>query len=766
MDEFYSLVALTVVVWLKRPIGSGGHNTWGTGAGLTTGIAPLGIETYYAHTKRDCPQSEWQLLRSHLEQTARLAAQLADKFGVGSLGYAAGLLHDAGKYSCEFQQRLLGQSAPVDHSTAGARLAVEAHKAFGFPLAYAIAGHHGGLPNGDPKSDPSSLAARLDPARTIPDSSAFNREIRPVSITKPQIDLGDPQRRGFALSFLTRMVYSCLVDADFRDTEAFCTPRQSQQRTCGLPSLDGLLPILDDHLDGLCNSTTFVNRTRAAILAACRERASARPGWFSLTVPTGGGKTLSSLAFALRHAVLHHLDRVIYVIPFTSIIEQNAAVFRSILSEQAVLEHHSNYEPPSSDGEEQSVYDRLRLAAENWDSPVVATTNVQFFESLFGAQSSRCRKLHNIARSIVILDEAQMLPVEYLRPCLTALAELVLNYGTSVVLCTATQPNLAGLLPDSPQVVELAPDPPGLYQSLKRVRVESIGFLNDNQLAKQLREQEQVLCIVNTRRHAREVYKRLGDLPGTFHLSARMCPAHRSDRLKAVREALAEDRPCRLVSTQVVEAGVDVDFPVVYRSMAGIDSIAQAAGRCNREGLLDISKVYLFEPDVHGRAPGFLSRTADVAQGTLRRHADPLSLESVADYFRNLYSIEADKLDAKGILRDLEESARSLVFPFRDIAAKFCLIEQDSVSVIVPWGSEAADIRRRFLAGQLDNTPWRRLQKYTVQVYRPEFAALVRHGAIQAAEDTFHFLVADELYSQELGLLPLEHEDEMDVLVV
>ena len=727
----------------------------------------MDIRTYYAHTKSDGPLSEWQPLKSHLEQAARLAGQLADKFGAASLGYAAGLLHDIGKYSTEFQQRLLGNNSPVDHSTAGARVAAQAHESFGIPVAYAVAGHHSGLPNGDPMSAPASLIARLDTTRPIPEFSAFLREIQPALISKPSLAMVDAKQPGFALSFLARMLYSCLVDADFRDTEAFCDPVKAGQRGRDLPSIADLLQILDRRLDRLCVSAeaTRVNQARSAVLAACRQGAAAIPAWFSLTVPTGGGKTLSSLAFALRHAVVNHLDRVIYVMPFTSIIEQNAKVFRSILGDEAVLEHHSNYDPPDSDGENDTVYGRLRLAAENWDSPVVVTTNVQFFESLFAARSSRCRKLHNIARSVVILDEAQMLPVEYLRPCLAALAELVRNYGISVVLCTATQPALEGMLPGSPRVVELAPDPPRLYEDLRRVRVLPIGSLNDDELGNRLCQQEQALCIVNTRRHAREVYQRLHGLPGTYHLSAHMCPAHRSAKLEAIRQVLSEGRPCRVVSTQLVEAGVDVDFPVVYRAMAGIDSIAQAAGRCNREGRLESGSVYLFEPEKHGRAPGFLARTADVAQGTLRRHADPLSLESVADYFRDLYGIEAGNLDKKDILRRLEESARSLMFPFRDIADEFRLIEENTVSIIVPWGDEAKHLRAHALSGRLGDMPYRRLQKYTVQVYPQEFAGM-GHDCIQTVAETFHFLIADRLYSKDLGLLPSDQGVDLDTLIM
>jgi len=399
---------------------------------------------------------------------------------------------------------------------------------------------------------------------------------------------GKKERAGFALAFFTRMIYSCLVDADFLDTEAFVDPGRAEQRPVGGTSCEDLLKSLNPHLEGirLGSSDTAVNRQRRAVLEGCRDKAVLPPGFFSLNVPTGGGKTLSSLAFALEHAVAHNLKRIIYAIPFTSIIEQTAEVFRDALGDLAgeVLEHPSNLDP--DEPRCQSLH--MRLAAENFDARIIVTTNVQLFESLFASRSSRCRKLQRLAKSVIILDEAQTLPPRLLAPTLAALEELVTNYGSTVVLCTATQPAIErrgdfpiGLENGRPIIDE----PVSLHAALRRTSVESLGTMSNEDLVTHLREQKQALCIVNSRRHASDLFRALDD-PRALHLSASMCAAHRSEVVAEIRRRLREGKPCRVISTQVIEAGVDVDFPAAFRATAGLDSIAQAAGRCNREGLL------------------------------------------------------------------------------------------------------------------------------------------------------------------------------------
>jgi CRISPR-associated endonuclease/helicase Cas3 len=550
------------------------------------------------------------------------------------------------------------------------------------------------------------------------------------------------------------------VDADFLDTEKELNVDKSFLRS-NRASLADMLQVLEAFLDRKCRDApdTLINRHRAQVLAKCREKARLGPGLFTLTVPTGGGKTLSSIAFALKHAVMHGIERVIYVIPYTSIIEQNAAVFRDIFGDDKILEHHSNFAYPESLRQTEAEYNPTaseKLASENWDMPVVVTTNVQFFESLFASRSSRCRKLHNIAKSVVIIDEAQMIPTGFLRPCINALAELVVNYNTTVVLCTATQPAISKFLPPEIRPLEIIDDPEGLYTALQRVRIRHLGELSDDSLANKLLSHKQVLCIVNSKKHARIIFEKVRN-EGVFHLSTRMCPAHRSKVLQTIKERLKKARICRVISTQLIEAGVDVDFPVVYRSLAGVDSIAQSAGRCNREGFTEKGEVYVFTPEKHGLPAGWLSRTAAVGEGVLRQYEDPLSLDAVKDYFKILYNIEGEKLDKEGIMAEIKEQEKLLKFPFRCIAEKFKLIEDNTTAVVIPWDDECKRLLEEARWNDFSGQYIRKLQRYTVQVYEDEFKEMLRLGILEAIVGSF-FVLSEEgykaNYSMETGLLP------------
>ena len=566
------------------------------------------VDLPIAHLSED---GRSQPLSEHLRNVAEKASKFAADFRAANWGYAAGLLHDDGKALVEFQKRIRGASIQVDHSTPGARFAVEEYgipRGYGRLLAYCVAGHHTGLPDGADNGKQSSLEYRLAHSRL---GEGYLAGELPVTLENPPI--GRPpvsaEKRGFDASFFIRMLYSCLVDADFLDTESFFEPHRVALRGRG-PALETLKGFLEDHLRTIAASAspTEVNRLRARILAECRASALLAPGLFSLTVPTGGGKTLSSMAFALDHAIRHGLRRVIYVIPYTSIIEQTARVFRDVFGADAVLEHHSNFVQESDDSDDEREQ-RRRLAAENWDAPVVVTTNVQFFESFFACRSSKARKLHNVAASVVILDEAQMLPVSVLSPTLEVIRELVEGYGSSVVLCTATQPALMAREEFKGGLTgarEMMGAPLDLEKAFRRVNEVNLGETGDAELVRRIREARECLCVVNTKKHARELFRTLEDQPGTFHLSAAMCPVHRSRVLGkakdpepgSIREALLEGKPCRVISTQLVEAGVDLDFPVVFRALAGVDSIVQAAGRCNREGkLADGGTLYIFSPE-------------------------------------------------------------------------------------------------------------------------------------------------------------------------
>lgn len=720
-------------------------------------------KVYYAHTDPAGLSIEqggrWQRLDDHLRGTAELARQFAEAFGAGDWAYLAGLWHDLGKYSDEFQAMLgnscdahIEQKSRVDHSTYGAQQAVKKwpQGGEGKVLSYIIAGHHAGLPEGNTDEE-SGLPKRMN--KHLP--YHFDSPQAFFDQAKPGLPfMLDKTRFCFELSFFIRMLFSCLTDADFLDTERHMAPQKAEHRPIPI-ALDNLCHKLDSHLSVMQNhaNKTKVNSIRSGILSDCLDAAKQGMGLFSLTVPTGGGKTLSSMAFALKHAMKWGHKRIIYVIPYTSIIEQNAKVFRDIFGDQAVLEHHSNYEPAEEDH-------KSRLASENWDAPIVVTTNVQFFESLFACRSSRCRKLHNISQSVIILDEVQTLPSELLFPCLEVIRELALHYQCSIVLCSATQPAIqyrtdfpAGLQ----NVREITTCPQTIYHDLKRVNTQHLGLQTDDSLVQSIKQYEQMLCIVNTRKHARTLFQQLISEAGVFHLSASMYPLHRSRVLGEIKKCLKEKQSCRVISTQLIEAGVDIDFPIVYRAIAGLDSIAQAAGRCNREGLLEYGQVFVFEPE--GKLPaGYFRHTAQTAEGIIRRFPqDMLSLEAIEGYFKEYYWKQGERLDEKDILGLIKQGAKG-DFPFRTIAEKFKLISEENKPVIIPIEKEAYKLVEQIRGADSLRGFGRKLQKYTVQINPYHWGKLFEAGSLEIIQGIFPVLRDIHLYKDKTGL-DIEYEN-------
>jgi CRISPR-associated endonuclease/helicase Cas3 len=726
---------------------------------------------FFAHRHEDEDREDWQPLIDHLRKTAEMARDFGADANVAELAYIAGLIHDLGKYSAEFQKRLEG-GPRVDHSTAGAKelkklLEGKPQQVFAQLLAYPLMGHHAGLPDYGSGADleGGTVCARLNDHNKLPDYSGYKSELNLSALSFPQrLHIRPPEKKadnlGFSLSFLTRMIYSALVDADFQETETYMKGAKPRGGHDDIPTLREKL---DAHLKQFENPTSDINRKRNEILHACIEKGKAeKPGFFSLTVPTGGGKTLASMAFALHHAAEHGLKRVIYVIPFTTIIEQNAKVFKKIFGEEPVLEHHSNFDwegkkKDNPDDRTNSALAKLKLAAENWDIPIVVTTNVQFFESLFANRSRGCRKLHNIAKSVVIFDEAQMLPREYMRPAMAAVWELVTNYGASAVFCTATQPGLERFLPEKTEVKELAPNPPELFDFYKRVEVKHLGTLTDEDLLARLNAHEQALCIVNTRRHASGLFNGLQG-EGNYHLSTLMCPAHRRAKLEEIKERLAGGQACRVVSTTVMEAGIDLDFPVGYRALTGLDSINQAAGRVNREMKRDVSEMFVFEPksEFIKRTPSFLKQTAEVARMVLREHAEaPISIPAIQAFFGQLYNLQDPQaFDFKRIMECFESAEGK--FSFEKAARSFQIIEDPTVTVIIPFSQEAERLIEELKYTEYPFSTLRKLQPYTVSIYEGEFDKLSSKGVILTIEDTYHFLNPDamkEYYDPHRGLL-------------
>ncbi|MBT9547578.1 MAG: CRISPR-associated helicase Cas3' [Candidatus Sericytochromatia bacterium] len=678
---------------------------------------------FVAHTPNS--KNKWHGLEDHLKSVAFMSESFAHKFGAGKLGYYAGLWHDIGKINPEFQNYLKAcyladknKNPPpakgIDHKTYGS---VYSLRSQGLSLlAFPIQGHHGGLPS------KTYLQTKINEKQKQPGfddvlqkAATFFKDIEPL-------ESSDFSRFSnlnvYQSEFFVRMLFSCLVDADFLDTERHFEEAKADKRIfdAGLSELSQRLDDSQNRLSG--QKTDLVSKLRHQIYNDCLNSAELPPGIFKLTVPTGGGKTRSSLAFALKHALKHNLDRVIMAIPYTSIIEQTVDVYRQILGNDVVLEHHSNASFKENEENPSDYEIKARLATENWDAPLVVTTNVQFFESLFAHKTSKCRKLHNIARSVVILDEVQTLPVKFLKPILDVLAQLVETYQVTLVFCTATQPAMEKL----PELSQLAPireivnEPGKIFEKLKRVEynIQLEQPLTWKQVANLLSKERQALCVVNTKKDALAL---LSHLPqeSVLHLSTLLCGAHRRKVLEEVKERLEQGKSCLLISTQVVEAGVDLDFPTVFRAIGPLDRIVQAAGRCNREGKMNkLGQVFIFEPAEGKIPPGEYRTATDNARSFLRQSKWDLNLPDIfVHYFQAVYQT----VDTDG--KRIQQMRQSFDYP--EVADLFRMIDDDTVPVIVKY-----DEYVKILLNELQK-PWvfpkkilRQLQPYILNIRHNE----------------------------------------------
>jgi CRISPR-associated endonuclease/helicase Cas3 len=758
---------------------------------------------FFAHSTEAADKHNWQGLAPHCLGVAEFAAAFGARLGIGRAAHLAGLLHDLGKYNPAFQAYIEDKGSSVDHSTAGAwwvrkltKSAVPRDQLMADLIAYAIAGHHAGLP--DRIGSAASLDERLH-AYEDKLSPTWRGEIRPqiIDLMPPlkwvSVDKDDPltvRKAAFQLAMLGRMIFSCLVDADYRETEKFYAGVEGREVDRDWPSLQGLFDELiaryDAHMAGFSSEGT-VNRLRAEILAHACSKAALPPGFFTLTVPTGGGKTLASLGFALDHARRHGLRRIVYSIPFTSIIDQTAAIFRSVLGEDVVLEHHSAIEDErvsneTRDADTRDEQIRLRRAMEDWEPPVVVTTNVQLFESLFASRTSRARKLHNIAGSLLVLDEAQTLPLPLLGPTVWALEALVRDWGCTVVLCTATQPALDKRKLENPATAsligldldptrELAPDPPALAKQLQRTTLHRAGAMTNDDLVDALHATSQALVIVNSRRHALELYRAVdaAGLEGAIHLSTRQYAVERRRILDDVRSRLKAGQPCRLIATSLVEAGVDIDFPRAWRMEVGLEQLVQTAGRVNRNGERSIAEsiVTLFEAPDYPTPPeikGFV--------GAMRRMEDKFkddlfSPEAMTRYFQEVYwqkgteRLDRGVVDKEPILGkfSLDTFRGETLFAYRSVAENFRMIESGMLPVIVGGDETAKRAIKQLAMKEIPTGKIARiLQPYTVAVPLRARAMLisrerVRFAAPEIRGDAFAVLADDGLYRRDVGLL-------------
>ncbi|MFW5988421.1 MAG: CRISPR-associated helicase Cas3' [bacterium] len=693
------------------------------------------MDKYIAHTENE--MGEYHTLEDHLKGTAEKAKRFAAKWGASDLAYVLGQIHDLGKYSQGFQNYLLKDGNSVEHSISGAVYLKEKTKInFKEILAFIVAGHHGGLHN---KGD---LVNKLEKKKKFDfvQEGISKYEEKFEGIFKENFEVDINIRNQYEVEFFIRMLFSSLVDADFLDTEKHFDQSKYSLRELEQYDLKELWTKFKRDQDELQQNAedTFVNRIRKNIYKKSIKKADNKNGFYSMTVPTGGGKTRTGLGFALKHAIHNNMDRVIVVIPYTNIIEQTAKEYKEILGYNKVLEHHSNFEFTEDDKEMES---RVKLAAENWDMPIVVTTSVQFFESIFASKVSRTRKIHNIANSVIIMDEVQTLPPGFLKAILQVMKQLVNNYSSTIIFSTATQPAFktrAGF-EGIDNIKEIAPQPDKIYKDLKRVEY-NFDYIEQKmswrEVVEKMLEKKQALVVLNTRDGAREVFSKLkqSEQNNIYHLSTYMCAKHRSIVLDEIKEKLKNNENCYLVSTQLIEAGVDIDFPLVLRAIAPLDSIVQAAGRCNREGELDVGEVIVFEPE-EAKLPSGIYKTA--TGKTKLFLDDPKKLQDpdiFYDYFNTLYSdVNLDKSN----IQELRES-----FSFREVDYKFKLIPDDTVNVIIEnfrlVDKLPVDLNLIKKKEFISRDEWRKLQPFIVSLRKYKVNDLLKEGLInELIEDVY-----------------------------
>jgi CRISPR-associated endonuclease/helicase Cas3 len=755
---------------------------------------------FYAHSANKAGMA--QLLADHLCNVAELAAGFASVFGAADEAFLAGILHDLGKYSERFQRRLQGKEKGLDHWSTGAWCALKHHKMIAAALA--IQGHHIGLQKADKDSlralDPEKLSHShpLDLELTETDIGVLTQHLRNDGIVpnSPPTSLYPSIQETSSALFDVRMLFSTLVDADFVDTAHHFRAEDEgeHRRQSGSILLQPELAMerLEEYIQRLSQtkeSSPAMRQIRNELWQACLQAGDEPQGLWTLTAPTGAGKTLAMLGFALKHAMKHNLRRIIVVIPYLSIIEQTARVYQDVFAAHFdpnyLIEHHSmtgtRLEPApdrlNPDAEEEAKREE-RLLAENWDAPIILTTSVQFLESLFSNRPSACRKLHRIAQSVILFDEVQTLPIRLAIPTLKILSRLAAGYGTTILFSTATQPAFVHLHEKTQEETnvgwqpnEIVKQSQVLFTISQRTMVEWHDLdarLSWRQVAELITQDEyqQTLCIVNLKRHAYELTQLLREMgaEGIFHLSTWMCPAHRQKVLETVRERLDKGQACRLISTQCVEAGVDIDFPVVFRAFAPLDSIAQAAGRCNRNGKKESGRVIVFVPEEDKYPPGAYEQAASVTRLYLRQigigNADIYDPSFFENYYRTLYDLANPELMSPELQSAIQRQ------DFVEVAKSYRLIDERSINLLVPWGNEMdvyETLREEVIRSGLRASWIRSASPYAVSLYYPRpdddvwnYVQKVPIRAGYFSEEWFIYLEQAH-YDDLMGLLPCKH---------
>ena len=739
--------------------------------------------TYLAHSSNSGKEEP---LHAHLELVAKRASSFAEDLNLASEANIAGLLHDLGKYGDLFQRRLAGQESGIDHWSAGAMISLEKYtgKICIVPVANAILGHHIGLQNLNPRQWQGESKLREEHPRGLrlsdPDFNKLLHRFQADSLTLPEIAPAIPWNNKFSIASMldVRMLFSTLVDADFIETEAFFQEKYRPEGHALRP--ESVLPVLTSYLKKLSagsGASPEINQVRHDLLNVCLAAGKQPQGLFTLTAPTGTGKTLAMLAFALQHAMEHGLRRIVLVIPYLNIIEQSGLDYRTALdsfvnnedSVPFILEDHSLAGTRFTDKEAQSdmLSSHGALLAENWDAPITVTTSVQFFESLFANRPSACRKLHRLAKSVILFDEVQTLPVNLAVPTLAALSHLAGRYQSSVVFATATQPAfnklndavqkqcIAGWSPE-----EIVPQELDLFSRCRRIQVEwpavntSISWC---ELAAKLRDHPQTLCIVNLKRHALQIFQELAHQQGVFHMSTNMCSAHRRVVLNEVRRRLKNESNCLLISTQCVEAGVDIDFPAVFRAIGPLDAIAQAAGRCNRHGTAPFGNVHVFRPEDTKYPDGAYQQAATVTEMLLKEHSMGIDINDpqiYREYYERLYAF----IDPEKSKPELQDAI--LRQDFADVARLYRVISQDTINVLVSYNKAVFTELKAIVTADGLTAQWiRRARPYAIGLYRPKphdpVTPFIKPVSICNGTDSteWYIYLKEDDYDEKVGLI-------------
>lgn len=720
-----------------------------------------------SHLYQDGENGQWRIQTNdeHQRGVAELAAEFSRRFGLPTWGHVLGMLHDKGKERNAFQQyiRMVNGMPLADfehyeehnHAFVGGVLAIDLlGKNVLNLIANQIISHHTGLHDYidvENVLERRPLPLEISKEDICIDRGLLVKELRNAPFTRLSVEMKH-------FHHLSRMLFSCLVDADRLDTERFMNV-ESWRKRGSASTLTDLLPKLESFLQKLQSGSddTEVNSIRRKVMERCGETSSGDKGFYSLTVPTGGGKTLSSLLWAMKHAVHHSMRRIIIAIPYTSIIVQTAGILKSIFGEENVLEHHSGFNPEEIIDEE--VREKAILAAENWDYPIIVTTNVQLFESMFSNRPSVCRKLHNIVESVIILDEVQTLPTDFLQPVVDAMKAYHKLFGVSFLFTTASQPVLSGTIEGTnpraridgiEHISEIIPEEYALHDRLRRVKlvIDNTGKTYDD-IAAEIASHDKVLCIVNTRKDAKELYDRLPDDGIKLHLSRMMCPAHISETICRIKTLLKNgSQPIvRVVATQLVEAGVDIDFPVVFRQEAGLDSVLQAAGRCNREGKHAMGQTFVFSLSAQNRIPFGSMAAANNARLNLSSDSDWFAPSVMTEYFKQLYS-RKNTFDEKDISHYLYKPDELC---FEKASELFRLIDDDSMNLIVNWGNSFGLAEKLKEIG-CSYSLMKQLAQFTVSIHRSDFNKLKEYGAVEEIIEGVYVVPDRAQYDNATGL--------------